>query len=407
MIYAALPIGWSMGWGIMGKEIALALSRLTDIRVACTASEPPSFSDEFDRLQLERLTFTPPSGTVLDGPIIQAVHGDEFQPFVPEIPPPAHVGFTVFEANSFPPSLIEWVGRNYRSLATGSSYCAEVLRSHGLGNVSTVLHGVDTQLFQPRDEPRSFLQDRFVVFSGGKFEFRKGQDIVIRAFKVFQDRHADVMLVNCWHNRWAATRDTMKSSKLIDYHAPTTDSHRSWISELLASNGIDLARVITIGKRDHRLLPLVYHATDLGLFPNRVEGGTNMVLMEYMACGKPVIASFNSGHKDILRPENAVLIEGHSPMLINGLTPFGRKYPSTLYTPNLDETIDKLEWCYQHRDELKRIGQQAAADMRQFTWKRVAEGLLRAVRQVEAGLYWYGVRRSLSKSFDFISGVRP
>ncbi len=41
-----------------------------------------------------------------------------------------------------------------------------------------------------------------MVFSGGKFELRKGQDVVIRAYRVLQDRHPDVMLVNAWFNPW-------------------------------------------------------------------------------------------------------------------------------------------------------------------------------------------------------------
>ena len=51
--------------------------------------------------------------------------------------------------------------------------------------------------------------------------------------------------------------------------------------------------------------------------------------------------------------------------------------------PSLDEAVEKLEWCYQHRDELKLLGRQAAADMREFPYQRVAEGLLEAVRQAE------------------------
>jgi glycosyltransferase involved in cell wall biosynthesis len=45
---------------------------------------------------------------------------------------------------------------------------------------------------------------RFVVFSGGKLERRKGQDILMAAFKQFRDRHprADALLVVAWHNYW-------------------------------------------------------------------------------------------------------------------------------------------------------------------------------------------------------------
>src|SRR5678815_3796176 len=40
--------------------------------------------------------------------------------------------------------------------------------------------------------------------------------------------------------------------------------------------------------------------TDCGLFPNRCEGGTNLVLMEYAACGGIVVANLLTGHRDVL-----------------------------------------------------------------------------------------------------------
>jgi len=39
----------------------------------------------------------------------------------------------------------------------------------------------------------------------------------------------------------------------------------------------------------------VYRNSDVGLFPNRCEGGANLVLMEYMACGKPVVTVDTTG----------------------------------------------------------------------------------------------------------------
>ena len=36
----------------------------------------------------------------------------------------------------------------------------------------------------------------------------------------------------------------------------------------------------------------VYRNSDVGLFSNRCEGGANLVLMECMACGKPVVTEF-------------------------------------------------------------------------------------------------------------------
>jgi glycosyltransferase involved in cell wall biosynthesis len=345
--------------------------------------------DEFDRYQIRQLLTSPQEhgrqvgdSWQLDGPVIQTAVGRPLVPFVPHIVPPAHLGYAVFEDTILPQPIIGQLRANYRHLAAGSTHCAEILRRHGLTEVSTVMHGVDTTLFCPRPEPRSFLNDRFILFSGGKFELRKGQDIVILAYKVLQERHRDVMLVNSWSNNWPHSRDTMSASKLIRYIPPKDNDHVAWMNYLLAVHGIDLDRVITVSSRDHRLLPRLYHATDLGLFPNRAEGGNNMVLMEYLACGKPALVSYNSGHTDIVSRKNAVLIEGQRPMQRHT----DDELTAVWSDPSVDETIDKLEWCYQHRDQLQPLAEQAAQDMREFSWTRVAQGLVQCVRQVEATL---------------------
>ena len=41
--------------------------------------------------------------------------------------------------------------------------------------------------------------------------------------------------------------------------------------------------------------------SDLAVFPNRCEGGTNLVAMEAIACGIPTVLSANSGHLDLMR----------------------------------------------------------------------------------------------------------
>ena len=123
-------------------------------------------------------------------------------------------------------------------------------------------------------------------------------------------------------------------------------------------------------------MPALFRNTDVGLFPNRCEGGTNLVLMEYMACGKPAIASYSSGHRDILTPRNAIMIKAMRPLTLsrNG-------GPVALWDdPDLDEIISHLDWSYHHRDELRAIGSRAGEDLREKTWQRSAEqfyGLLR------------------------------
>ena len=43
--------------------------------------------------------------------------------------------------------------------------------------------------------------------------------------------------------------------------------------------------------------------------------------------------------------------------------------------PDVDETINHLEWAYRHRDQLREIGLRAGAHLKQFTWAKTAEQL--------------------------------
>ena len=75
-----------------------------------------------------------------------------------------------------------------------------------------------------------------------------------------------------------------------------------------AINGLDPDRIRTCDLIPNEKQREIYRNTDIGIFPNRCEGGTNLVLMEYMACAKPVIASYTSGHKDKVSNDNALLL---------------------------------------------------------------------------------------------------
>jgi glycosyltransferase involved in cell wall biosynthesis len=98
--------------------------------------------------------------------------------------------------------------------------------------------------------------------------------------------------------------------------------------------------------------------------------------MEYMACRKPVIASFNTGHKDILTEKNSYPVHN-----MNDFKIFDNKKQlvSDWSEPDLDEIISKLEYAYHNRDAIKTIGEQAGEDMKKFTWSNTADNLLKII----------------------------
>ena len=218
--------------------------------------------------------------------------------------------------------------------------------------------------------------DLFVIFSGGKFELRKGQDLVLRAVKVLQQKFNDVVLINAWYNGWVNTMTSMHSSPHIKYVYQGKD----WVqvmNSIYLINGLDVNRIITLPLVQNEEMRGIYSQTNVGLFPNRCEGGTNLVLMEYMACGKPAIASFNTGHRDILNPGNSILLND---MKEFKLFDSDKNLIADWEEPDFNEIISKLEYAYFNRDEIQMIGQRAAQDMKSYTWEKTAENLLKMIK---------------------------
>lgn len=382
MIYIDFPLGSAHGWGVCGKYCTRELARLTPTRMLAEQFTPEIVGDGFEWHELaqflfphERLAGFPRQGEVtrLDAPLLECIEGRELLPASPRVRGTRTVGYSFFEDNILKPAWIDNARRHFDWVATGSAWCTRLLKEHGLDKVSTVVQGVDHRVFFPRPDDREFFRDRFVVFSGGKFELRKAQDIVIRAYKVLQDRHAEVMLVNSWYNPWPFSVQTMLSTKLIRFNPPEA-SYVGFVNAVLADNGIDVKRVVTLLPQPNLMMPRVYANCDVGLFPNRCEGGTNLVLMEFMASGKPVVASNVTGHADVLNPHNALLIEAkHTTEIRNQAGEPVAVWPE----PDLDQTIAQLEHAYQHRDELRALGERAGRDLASWSWGRTAEEFLR------------------------------
>jgi glycosyltransferase involved in cell wall biosynthesis len=134
------------------------------------------------------------------------------------------------------------------------------------------------------------------------------------------------------------------------------------------AHGVDITRVITLPPKANIAMARIYKNTDCGLFPNRCEGGSNLVLMEYMACGKPAIVSNTSGHRDVARPANALLLQDLRPITVTQ----DDAVVAVWDEPSLDELLAQLEWAYDHRSALSTLGAAAGKSMEECTWQTAA-----------------------------------
>jgi glycosyltransferase involved in cell wall biosynthesis len=376
MIYIIIPIGSFHGWGVCGKYLVKELSKISNVTLL---TKELSFEDVNDELDYQLITskllpdkeiqsIKNSSALRIGYPVLQGIAGKTFDPFLCHVKGKKNVGYTFFEDTILKQSYIENGKHYYDIIVTGSTWCENVLQGYGIEHVKTIIQGIDPTIFNPYFSDKEYFEDRFVIFSGGKFEFRKGQDIVIRAFKYLQDKYKDVLLINSWVNLWPFSFNTMRTSSYIRF-SPTMDDYPIMMNKLFHDNGIDIKKVITLPLYPNIMMARIYKNSDIGIFPNRCEGGTNLVLMEYMACGKPVIASYNSGHRDIINERNSLRLEKMKSLTISDNT----GPVAVWYEPSLDETIEKLEWAYLNRDTIKELGKQAGTDLSSITWRKTAQ----------------------------------
>jgi glycosyltransferase involved in cell wall biosynthesis len=377
-VYFDWGVSTLFGWGVYGLALLrhwqgvsgspafavgqIQLSSLAGMDpLSLRALADPLIQSDHLRLALEAMPLPRPP---LDGILINSL-GNQMT----GSPPPSAGGMSgsvattaaiFFENTDLPHAAA--ISREYAVILAGSSWCEAVLRERGVENVATVIQGVDPSIFHPA--PRSgSLADRFAVFSGGKIEYRKGQDLVVIAFRAFAKRHPEAILVTAWHSPWPITAVTINSNPAL-FPISLTEDGESDISGWIAGNGIGADQFIDLGTIPNHQMARVLREMDVAVFPNRCEGGTNLVAMECMACGIPTILSDNTGHKDLIAADNCYVLSRQSAIILDdrGTQGWGES--------DVDEIVESLEAVWQQRDESRRRGAMGAEAMAQLSWRR-------------------------------------
>ncbi len=327
-----MPSGRAHGWGIAGEYLTSEIATLP----------------------------------FLEGVTLHCISGHDFRPMNPADWNRINIGYCFFENDIEALRHTRRAAREWDYIVAGSSWCEHQLRIGGVRRTSTILQGIDPANFYPASHRND--DGRFIVFSGGKFEYRKGQDLVIAAMRTFMQRHQDAYLACSWINQWPFSLATMAHSPHITFN-PSNEDCATILQRTLRENGIPADRVYLAPLIDNALIRQIYQQTDIGIFPNRCEGGNNMVMCEYMACGRTVIASAATGHADVITSRNAFPLSDYTPLLVKDAT----GAPSAIWhEASVEELLERLEFAYQHRDACVQKELVAAEDMKQLTWDKAA-----------------------------------
>jgi glycosyltransferase involved in cell wall biosynthesis len=382
-------LGLSTGWGVLGLNVARAMEldgRFKPVPLAqaepidCQRSEfEPMVNQMNARVHQVRQMFDAgwPGTLRCEFPVLHSLGNNihlEGLPKQLEVDSEGSVNYAicVFEYDLSNEFTLENAAK-FELVFGGCRWNQEVLKEHGVPNTDLFLHGVDSGLFYPR---RKKNQNRFIVFSGGKLEYRKGQDIVVAAFRQFAKRHADAVLATVWNNPWIDSAESIALGGHVDEELGVDENGCLRIEEWAIRNGISPSQIVDFGTVPNESMPELYSQASVAVFASRCEGGTNMMAMEAMASGVPCILSANTGHLDLMTEDNCYPLLEQTQLTTQNLT--GKE---DWRESNVDELVEALERVYQDRDEANMRSAQGAKFMGDWTWEKRTEPLIERIHQ--------------------------
>ena len=131
----------------------------------------------------------------------------------------------------------------------------------------------------------------------------------------------------------------------------------------------DIANILLVGHRRHKDIPLFLRAADVLVLPNSAHAGDNprstysrndtspIKLFEYMASGRPIVASSLPSIREILNEQNAFLVQPDNP-------------------EDLKRGIEK---ALGDTATARQRAARAREDVRVYTWEKRASSMLRFI----------------------------
>lgn len=183
-----------------------------------------------------------------------------------------------------------------------SQALAQTLAQHGIAEkkIHVLYNGIDHELFHPADsqEARERLglpTERKILLFIGNLKPAKGCEDLLEAFSRIHNLCPDLDLY-------------------FIGSGPAGEAIASRANTLKLNE-----RVTLVGNVNHDHIPLWINASDVVSLPSHNEGVPN-VLLEAMACGKPVVATGVGGIPEIVPQEAGTLVESQDPVgLANAL----------------------------------------------------------------------------------------
>ncbi len=332
----------SISFGLVARDLIAALERL-GVDVGVPGPAPRNVDQEYLPL------FRPPRA--LRGRLVV-----RYSYYLPPIALPSDrlVVYNMWASTHIPPEIIDAINDAASLCCVPCRHNVEIFRNAGVRVPLRVLpHGVDGERFPLLNRPRA-ASDPLVFGTISDFSYRKGIDVLVRAFRREFAPHEPVRLI-------------LKNSGGY----PVADIDDPRIEHFLGHD------------RQSELLPLLGQM-DAFVLPSRGEG-FGLTGLEAMATGLPVIATNWSGPADYLDPADSLPLD-YRLVDAPGVTEPAHRFDGQWAEPDEAHLRHLLRWVYENRDEAAAMGQRAAARVRRnWTWDGAAQTLRDDLDALAAG----------------------
>jgi glycosyltransferase involved in cell wall biosynthesis len=275
------------------------------------------------------------------------------------------VGFPIFELDTFS-DLEKHHLSNLDKIFVCSHWAKQVVLSNikiDETNVCVIPLGVDEKIFKPLQEPDDILIDKpTIFFNCGKWEIRKGHDILVQIFNEAFDEEDNVQLWLMCENPFLSEEET-----------------KHWHSMYFKSKLGQKIRIIPRLDTQADVYNIMKQI-DCGIFPSKAEGW-NLELLELMSCGKPVITTNYSAHTEFCNQDNSYLVDIQELELAqDNKWFFGQGKWAKISQKEIDKFVDYMQYVHMLKSSNNLIlNQSGISTADKFSWKQTAEAIINNV----------------------------
>ena len=200
------------------------------------------------------------------------------------------------------------------------------------GPKKVIPNGIDLEEFNPSIKRlEKFKKDKINILFLGRIEERKGLIYLLKAYKILQEKYDNIRLI-------------------IVGDGPLKNECKEY------SQKNNLKEVYWEGSQTGRIIPQYFSTCDIYCSPAIFGESFGIVLLEAMACGKPITGFSNTGYEELLK---------------------GTKGEEFLAKPKDEKELSlKIESLIINEKLRKEMSNWGLEEVKKYSWEKVADKVL-------------------------------